>query len=133
MAEQELASALRAVLEPVMGSPVGIENLRSLSGGASRGSWSFDAVAGEGASRPLILQCERLGEETRGAGMALQGGVLRAAARADVPVPAVVVSDRDLGAEHAVLGRFMIVERIEGQAIPRKTLRDGAFAAPARR
>ena len=60
--------------------------------------------------------------------MAIQARVLRAAARAGVPVPTVVVGDEDLEKEQPTLGRFMVVERLEGETIARRILRDDAFA-----
>ena len=40
----DLSAALATVLEPVLGDGVAIENLRALTGGASRTTWAFDAV-----------------------------------------------------------------------------------------
>ena len=37
---------LREVLAPIIGEDVTIENLRALTGGASRGTWAFDARSG---------------------------------------------------------------------------------------
>ena len=51
----ELALALPRVLTPALGTGVRIENLRALTGGASRTTWAFDAVTGE-QHRALILR-----------------------------------------------------------------------------
>ena len=103
---------------------VQIRDLRRLSGGASRRTWSFDAISPEGIVRELILQQQRPGALPVGDGMATEVAVVRAAARAGVPVPAVVAdatTDGSLGAPG------MVVERLAGEAIPRRILRDGAF------
>ena len=102
-----------------------IRDLRRLSGGASRQTWSFDVVADDGVPQPLILQQERPGALPIGGGMATELAVIQAAARAGVPVPAVIAdatSDGSLGAPG------MVVERLSGEAIPRRILRDDAFA-----
>jgi aminoglycoside phosphotransferase (APT) family kinase protein len=125
---RDLADALAAVLEGAgAGEPGGlVTDLRRLSGGASRETWAF--TLGE---RPLILQRARPGGMRGEAGMATEAALLRAARRAGVPVPAVVATDRDVPAgEHASLGAsWVVVERIEGETIPRRILRDDAYAA----
>ncbi|EUA13770.1 phosphotransferase enzyme family domain protein [Mycobacterium xenopi 4042] len=51
----QLQASLPAVLRPVLGADVAIENLRVLTGGASRSTWAFDAVTPSGR-RSLILR-----------------------------------------------------------------------------
>ena len=51
----ELAPKLAGVLEPAVGAGTTVENLRALTGGASRTTWAFDAVTGE-RRRALILR-----------------------------------------------------------------------------
>ena len=116
--QSDLAAALAAVLAtgPVTG-------LRRLSGGASRETWAFDA-----GGRPLILQRERP-RGLRVAGMATEAALLRAARAEGVPVPEVVATDTDTDADVALGAAWMIVERVEGETIARKILRDDAFAA----
>ena len=70
----------------------------------------------DGSLRPLIVRRERAGRATA-AGVPL-GGLLGAAARQGVPVPAVVADDGD----------FLVTERIEGETIARRILRDDAYA-----
>jgi aminoglycoside phosphotransferase (APT) family kinase protein len=99
-----------------------VEGLRRLSGGASRETWAFDADG-----RPLILQRARPGN-AGGLDMASEVRLLRAARSAGVPVPAVVAA----GTGAAELGRsWVVVERIKGETIPRRILRDDELA-PAR-
>lgn len=109
----------------------GVSDLRRLTGGASRETWSFTARrdAGPDAAAPprvgLILQRERPGGIRTGGGMAAEAVLLRAAARAGVPVPEVVATDAD-GAD---LGApFVIARAVAGETIPRKLLRDDAWA-----
>jgi len=102
---------------------VEIDGLCRLSGGASRETWSFDAVTAAGERRPLILRRDPPGP--RHVGMALEARALAAAARGGVPVPELWASSEDPG----VLGSpFIIVSRIEGETIPRRILRDESLA-----
>ncbi len=111
----ELASGLRGVL----GVP-SVDNLRRLSGGASRETWRFTTDGGD-----FVLQRVRPG---RPDGLGAEPAVLRAAFAAGVPVPEVLVD----GSESTDLGLpFMIVRAVEGETIARKILRDDEFA-PAR-
>jgi aminoglycoside phosphotransferase (APT) family kinase protein len=112
--EQALAAVLGATR---------VENLRRLSGGASRDTFAFDADG-----RPLILQRQRA------AGLrdfTTESALLREARRARVPVAEVVVTDADATDEQreAIGAAFMIVERLDGETIARKILRDDEFAA----
>jgi aminoglycoside phosphotransferase (APT) family kinase protein len=91
-----------------------IRSLHRLTGGASRETWSFDAII-DGAWRPLILRRDRAGR----APMTLEAHAFEAAARAGVPEPEVVARDES----------FLIMERVEGETIARRILRDEQFAA----
>lgn len=102
-----------------------IRDLRRLSGGASRQTWSFDAVDAEGSVRKLILQQERPGALPVGGGMATEVAVVRAAAHSGVPVPTVLA---DATADGSLGAAGMVVERLAGEAIPRRILRDDSFA-----
>lgn len=112
-----LTAALGAVLDVDPGS---IENLRRLTGGASRETWSFTAQG-----RSLILQRERPGTPRAGR-MAIEGGLIEAADAAGVPVPTVV----ERGTEDSALeAGFLITEFIDAETIARKIQRDGRFAS----
>jgi aminoglycoside phosphotransferase (APT) family kinase protein len=127
------ASELAAALRDVVGADEVTEPVR-LSGGASRETWSFDAVVG-GEVRPLILQRERAGG-ARQTGMGVEAALLSAAAAVGVPVPAVVACDDAGGGDggRSALGAaFLVVERLEGETIPRRILRDEALAAARHR
>jgi hypothetical protein len=138
---EETAQALGRVLGGT------VHDLQRLSGGASRITSSFDLRTVEGALRPLILQ------QDRGAGIVGPGRVrteaalLTAAAARGVPVPALVAwgIDEDVddddgagggggagapGGGGSGLGSgWIVVERIAGETIPRKILRDPEWAA----
>lgn len=90
-----------------------IRELRRLTGGASRETWAFDALI-DGAWRPLVL---RYGRAERGP-LTLEALAFEAAARAGVPEPAIVARDDE----------FLIMERVEGETIARRILRDDRFA-----
>ena len=55
MATGDLAAGLTEVLRPLLGADTGVDNLRALTGGASRTTWAFDAVTGPDR-RALILR-----------------------------------------------------------------------------
>jgi aminoglycoside phosphotransferase (APT) family kinase protein len=119
----DLASRLAACLAGRLGEPVEVGALHQLAGGASRETWAFDASVA-GRVLPLVLRRDPPGRPGRDCAGALR---LRAAARAaGVPVPDVLCSSSDA----AELGApFIVMERIEGEAIPRRILRDDAFAS----
>ena len=121
---EDREAALAAALAEVLGAGE-VTGLRRLSGGASRETWSFEADG-----RPLILQRERPGS-ARSAAMATEAVLLRAAAERGVPVPAVVAScaDGTPAGAGALGGDWLVVERVEGETIPRRILRDDDFAA----
>jgi aminoglycoside phosphotransferase (APT) family kinase protein len=109
-------------------SNVAVSGLRQLPGGASRETWSLDVDCERNAVRthlPLVLRRDPSAsgvESSRRDEFAL----LRAALRAGVPVPEVywIADEADtLGAP------FFIMQRIEGETIARRLLRDDEFAA----
>ena len=111
---------LRTRLEKRLGGRV--EGMRRLSGGASGETWSFTSVSDDGTSRPLILR--RQPRQLTGPRVP-EGALFLAAARAGVPVPAVVV---DGGDDDALDAPYLIVEFVDGETIPRKILRDAKYA-----
>ncbi|MGH3958367.1 phosphotransferase family protein [Mycobacterium sp.] len=111
---QELSAALARVVDAALGTEAAIENLRALTGGASRSTWAFDAVTAE-ARRPLIL---RIGPpDDMHADMELEARVQAAAAAAGAPVPRILVADNSA----AALGNpFLICEEVKGETIVRR-------------
>lgn len=130
MTSEELASRLHDFVATASGSAdVAISNLRRVAGGASRETWAFDARFDDrGPARSLILRRDP-GRTSVGSDRGLEFRVLRAAYAAGVPVPEVLW----LGDDPAILGgRFFIMERIEGEALARRLLREPAYAEARR-
>jgi aminoglycoside phosphotransferase (APT) family kinase protein len=108
--------ALQRVLEPPLGS-VEVVDLRVLTGGASRATWSFDAVT-EAGSQPLIL---RIGPPDEiHASMELEAAAVGRAAAQGAPVPRVLVATNST----AALGNpFLVCDFVEGETIVRRIQR----------
>jgi len=119
--------ALAAALGAQLGGTV--LNLRRLSGGASRVTSAFELLASDAPARSLIVQMDR---SDAGADSAvkvqLERTLLEAAQRAGVPVPAVVA----MGVGDELGASWLVVQRLEGETIPRKLLRDAEWDGPRR-
>jgi aminoglycoside phosphotransferase (APT) family kinase protein len=113
----ELEPKLAAVLGRALAAGTRIENLRALTGGASRTTWAFEAVT-DGGCRSLIL---RTGPpDDVHAGMELEARVQAAAAAAGAPVPRILVANDS----PAALGNpFLICDEIKGETIVRRIQR----------
>lgn len=104
---------------------VRVHGLRRLAGGSSRETWSFDLELA-GALLPLVLRRDPpgrtgAGESDRG----LEFRVVKAAFEAGVPAP----RPHFACADPAVLGTpFYLMDRVEGEALPRRLLRDDRYA-----
>jgi aminoglycoside phosphotransferase (APT) family kinase protein len=109
-------AALAGVLEPALGE-VRVENLRVLTGGASRATWAFDAVRGTDP-RQLIL---RVGPPDEiHAGMELEAAALTRASAAGAPVPRVLAATNST----APLGNpFLVCDFVAGETIVRRIQR----------
>jgi len=111
-----------------------IEDLARQSGGASRQTWSFDAVV-NGRREALILRRDppTSGKTERERSVAIDRAtefrVLRAAHRAGVRAPEPLF---ELTADDG-LGEAYIMRRIAGTAIARKLLRDPPYAGARER
>src|SRR6202521_6154993 len=124
MEPNEMAARLAAFIREQTGTAsVTIANLARMPGGASREIWSFDAAIDK-ARRALVLRrdpgAHRIDTSRRN-----EFAVLRAAHEDGLPVPEVLwLSD-----DPAVLGAaFFIMERIEGETLARRLLRDDTYA-----
>jgi aminoglycoside phosphotransferase (APT) family kinase protein len=118
-APDTVGELLGAALAPVLGEDAVIGDLRRLSGGASKETWAFTA-----GGAPLILRRDPPGRPGVRGGMRNEVDVLQACHRAGLAVPAVVLYD-----DEGRLGTAGIVMRaVPGEAIPRRILRDDAFA-----
>lgn len=103
-------------------------NLRRLAGGASREIWSVDlAIDRDGGVEdlPLVVRKDPAGRVGDGGDRGVEFGVLRAAFAGGVPVPRPRWGTTDA----SILGApFFLMDRIVGEALPRRLLRDDAYA-----
>jgi len=126
---QERLAAFVAERESPPPEAVRVTNLERLAGGASRLLWSFDCEIEAPGSEPrrmeLVLRQDPPGRISPGV-MELEFALLGAAAGQGVPVPAVHWGVGDV----EILGApFFAMDRVAGEAIPRRLLRDEAYAA----
>ena len=125
---EQVAAALAAACGRHFDSPAAIERMGRESGGASRQTWSFDAVA-DGRRHELILRrdppVKERGERERSAALdrSTEFHVLRAAHAAGVRAPEVLF---ELAPEDGI-GEGFVMRRIDGTAIARKLLRDPPY------
>lgn len=108
-------------------SRVQIDNFKRMAGGASRETWSFDATLekhGHATRRALVLRRDPVSQRITSSRRA-EFLVLRAARGDGVPVPEVLWLSED----RAVLeAPFFVMERVEGETIARRLLRDRIYA-----
>ncbi|MDP6345014.1 MAG: phosphotransferase family protein [Alphaproteobacteria bacterium] len=138
-AVRQLHAVLTDKAAEVYGSGATVQDLTRLSGGASRETWSFDVITPAGAHLPLILKRDPVihradgsivSEETRlGVQRATEGRLMELAAEAGVPVPEVpfyLAKDRRTSAG-------FIMQRLQGEALGRRLLREDAYAEARRK
>jgi aminoglycoside phosphotransferase (APT) family kinase protein len=105
---------------------VRIDDLRLLTGGASRQTWSFDATVGHADGRDETLALIARADQRQNVGLMTRETeyrLLEAAHAEGVPVPRVhLMGDDSLGAP------FFLMERVEGETIARRILRDDEYA-----
>jgi aminoglycoside phosphotransferase (APT) family kinase protein len=124
----DFAPQLETAVRRLVSGVSGISNLNRLSGGASQETWSFDATGDKGI-RALILRRSPGGTSTprssAAVGLPMEARVIRLVESIGVPVPPVVcVFDDSDG-----VGSGYVMERIEGETIARKILRDAQYAS----
>jgi len=124
----DLAPALTRLMTARLPGARGIAGLRRLSGGASQETWSFDAATDAGPL-PLILRRRPGGvsgpaESGMGLPLETEARLLTLAGGIGVPVPEV----RLVLAPGDRLGSGYVMQRLAGETIPRRILRDDAFA-----
>jgi aminoglycoside phosphotransferase (APT) family kinase protein len=126
--ESDLTGRLAHYLSARLRADVHVSGLTRLPGGASRETWAFDAEV-EGRSLPLVLRRD----PPRRPGVrhcAHELRLLRAAAAAGVPVPAARWGE---SSPDVLDAPFVVMERVEGETIPRRILREPALAAARER
>ena len=120
-----LAQLLASRLQALWGTAAEITGIQRLSGGASRESWGVQARMTDGAERRLILLRDP-GRSDRHRDVAVEAAAMVAARAAGVPAPELY----DHGEEALGPGRaYLLMERLDGETIPRRLLRDDAYAA----
>ena len=124
-APTDLGARLGLALTEQWGRPVTVEDVRRLSGGASMETWAAVAVEDIDGRTPVILRRDRRG--TPQSSRLEEARLLRLVHDAGVPVPRVLACGPADGVDTA----YLVMEFHEGETIPRKILRDSAFA-PAR-
>jgi aminoglycoside phosphotransferase (APT) family kinase protein len=119
-----LASVLASRLLALWGTQAEVTGIRPLPGGASRESWDI-RVRADGAERRLILLRDARDQARYpGKNVAVEAAAMTAARIAGVPVAEIY--DYGTGA----LGQaYLLMERLDGETIPRRLLRDEAYAA----
>jgi aminoglycoside phosphotransferase (APT) family kinase protein len=104
----------------------GVANAARLSGGASQETWSFDIVHPDGNIGAILRRAPQGygAAPARAAGLNAEAVLMQLAYGAGVPSPRVlhVLQPQD------DLGTGFIMQRVEGETIPRKILRDEQFA-----
>ena len=104
----------------------GVTGAVRLSGGASQETWSFDIVHPDGNIGAILRRAPQGygAAPARAAGLGAEATLMQLAYGAGVPSPRVlhVLQPQD------DLGTGFIMERVEGETIPRKILRDDRFA-----
>ncbi len=124
---QEFRLSLQAVLRNVYGNELLVDAVDRLSGGASQETWLLRLSKGN-APETLILRRAPEGVEkspdSAAIGLANEAKLIQAAEAAGVPVPKVVrVLEDDNG-----LGDGFFMNRVEGETIARRILRDEKFS-----
>ena len=122
-----LAARLQQAVLRHVGAPGPIGDLRRLTGGATKGTWMFDADvrAADHGRRRFIMQLSSAGATDRRLAAQDDAALLIAARAAGVPAPDVcaVLDDADgLGPGH-------ITAYIEGETLGARILRDAKYAA----
>ena len=115
---------LATALSRDLGNGTTVANLRRLSGGASRETWSFEATDAKGVTRRLVLRRDP-GAHAGQSDRSTEYRLVEAAAKAGVPVPTVrILLEPDDG-----LGSGFVMDHVEGETIARKILRDDEYAS----
>lgn len=123
---EDIAARLTPLLERETGAPVTIANVRSMTGGATREAFALDATVERPEGREqleLVLLIFRPGGQ-RAFTAHDEYRLLAATRAAGAPVP------RPMFVGEAELGRpFYLMERLRGETIGRRLVREERFAA----
>ena len=121
----ELAGVLTSRLQALWGPAVEVTDVRPMPGGASRESWGIEVHApGQGARHLILLRDAGGRARVPARNIAVEAGAMIAARAAGVPVAELYDhGDGSLGPA------YLLMERLDGETIPRRLLRDDAYAA----
>ncbi|WP_250904954.1 phosphotransferase [Nonomuraea sp. NEAU-A123] len=113
-----MTQAVRSIVGEVFGPGASVPFSARLPGGASRETWALDVLDGD-ERHELILRLDSPGAALEAGGsLASEATLMRAAAGAGVPVPRIVAAARS----------YILMTRVAGETIPRRILRDEAYA-----
>ncbi len=118
---------LASVVRRHLGDDASVADLERLSGGASRETWSFTAIDGSGGRAPLILRRDPPGAS--GLGTQIDEYRLVAAAEAGGVAVAPLRFALDAGDD---LGTGFVMDRVDGETLGKRIVRDDAFAEARR-
>lgn len=124
---QAVTVALQAALSRHGGEAGSVQELKRLTGGATKTTWAFDWVSGGGA-QTLILQQMSAAAGPKGRAPKLgaheDAAVMRAARAGGAPAPVLrLVLDEADG-----LGEGYVTEAVAGETLGKKLVQDAAFA-----
>lgn len=125
MSPAALSAAFVAGVLDFLEPPVTVAPPVSLSGGASANMWSVDVIDGRGAPHAFVVRCPGVGDAGMSIGAAAEARVMRLAGAAGVPVPSVPA----VFSGHGDVANGYVMERLQGETLPRRLLRDERFAA----
>ncbi len=121
---EELATKLAVSLLDELGR-VEVVDLRRLTGGASRETWSFDAISTHGTRHELVLRRDPPGRPAPPGTMPLEAAAMSLAGEGGVAVPEVLaVSDSSDPWGSA----GVVMRRLRGEALGRRILRSDDLA-----
>lgn len=127
MRAEEIAAALPGALCAAWGATrVTVEHVRRMTGGASRETWALDVTVERADAPPRTLPLVLRGfqkETPQAMDARAEYTVLQAAVAAGVPVPRPLLLAEDL-----LDTPFYLMERIEGETIGRRLIKDAAYA-----
>jgi aminoglycoside phosphotransferase (APT) family kinase protein len=109
---------------------VTVSEFTRLSGGASKETWSFDAMAADGTRTGLILRRDTPGRESEPGAVDREAAAITIAHAAGLPVPELLFTFSPGIDGLGTAG--MIMRRVDGETIARRILRDEEYE-PARR
>jgi aminoglycoside phosphotransferase (APT) family kinase protein len=125
---ENMEALLSRAVQHHMPGASGISELRRLTGGASKETWSFHAIV-NGKDEKLILRRGRGGDPdpvfTIDVSLATEALLMERASQAGVPVPEVKFVLKEIDR----LGEGFVMSFVEGETIARKVLRDDKYAA----